>query len=76
MYDAMARKANSASIGDLTKTSDGASYTGPRGAVTMKSRNVTADIFLAKASGVRYDVVKTFSQLSSAETCASGAGAG
>ncbi|MGY6123810.1 substrate-binding domain-containing protein (plasmid) [Paraburkholderia strydomiana] len=76
MYDAMARKANSVSIGDLTKASDGASYNGPRGVVTMKSRNVTADIFLAKASGTRYDIVKTFSQLGSAETCANGAGAG
>jgi len=76
MYDAMARKANSVSIGDLTKASDGASYKGPRGVVTMKSRNVTADIFLAKASGARYDIVKTFSQLGSAETCASGADAG
>lgn len=69
MFDAIAAKAKSLDVTALANASEGATFNGPRGKITMKGRNVTADMYLAKANGTTYDIVKTFPQLESGEVC-------
>ncbi|MGX7006138.1 ABC transporter substrate-binding protein [Caballeronia sp. KNU42] len=69
MFDAIAAKAKSTEVAALASASEGATYDGPRGKITMKGRNATSDIYLAKANGTTYDIVKTFPQMDSGEVC-------
>ncbi|SAK79496.1 branched-chain amino acid ABC transporter, periplasmic amino acid-binding protein [Caballeronia fortuita] len=69
MLDAVAGKARALDVASLTAASEGATFNGPRGKVTMKRRNAISDIYLAKANGTSYDIVKTFPQADPGEAC-------
>jgi hypothetical protein len=56
-------------VAKLDAASEGATYKGPRGTVTMKSRHVTQDIFVADVDANGFRVVKTFPQVGSGQTC-------
>ena len=67
--EAIAKKAGSLGVAKLDAASEGATYKGPRGTVTMKSRHVTQDIFVADVDANGFRVVKTFPQVGSGQTC-------
>ncbi len=69
LLEAMAKKAGSLNVAKLDAASEGATYKGPRGTVTMKSRHVVQDIFVADVDANGFRVVKTFPQVSSGQTC-------
>jgi urea transport system substrate-binding protein len=69
LLEAMAKKAGSLDVPKLDAASEGATYKGPRGTVTMKSRHVVQDIFVANVDANGFRVVKTFPQVSSGQTC-------
>ena len=69
LLEAMAKKAGSLDVAKLDPASEGATYKGPRGTVTMKSRHVVQDIFVADVDANGLRVIKTFPQVSSGQTC-------
>jgi ABC-type branched-subunit amino acid transport system substrate-binding protein len=69
LLEAMARKAGSLDVAKLDPASEGVTYKGPRGTVTMKARHVVQDIFVADVDAKGFRVVKTFPQIGSGQTC-------
>ena len=69
MLDAIATKAKSLDVAKMDPASEGASYNGPRGAVTMHARHVEQDIYLADVDDKGFKVVKTFPRIPSGQTC-------
>lgn len=69
MLDAIAAKAKSLEVAKMDPASEGASYNGPRGAVTMHARHVEQDIYLADVDDKGFRVVKTFPRIPSGQTC-------
>ena len=69
MLDAIATKARSLDVAKMDPASEGASYNGPRGAVTMHARHVEQDIYLADVDDKGFKVVKTFPRIASGQTC-------
>uniref|UniRef100_UPI000D3646A0 substrate-binding domain-containing protein n=1 Tax=unclassified Variovorax TaxID=663243 RepID=UPI000D3646A0 len=69
MLEAVAARAKSLDVAKMEPASEGASYSGPRGAVTMHARHVDQDIYLAEASDKGFRVVKTFPHIASGQTC-------
>lgn len=69
MLDAVATKAKSLDAKALDAASQGASYNGPRGAVTMRARHVDQDIYLADVNDKGFRVIKTFPRIGSGQTC-------
>jgi len=68
--EALAAKAGSLKVAAMDAASDGTSYTGPRGAVVMKDRHVSRDIYLAEAIGIEFRVVKSFANVGPGPNCA------
>ncbi|MDM0030580.1 substrate-binding domain-containing protein [Variovorax sp. J22P271] len=69
MLDAISAKAKSLDVARMDPASEGASYNGPRGAVTMHARHVEQDIYLADVDDKGFRVVKTFPHIASGQTC-------
>lgn len=69
MFEAIANRAKSLDVEKMDKASNGASYSGPRGTVTMGSRHVKQDIYVANVDDKGFRVVKTFQGVSSGQTC-------
>ena len=69
MFEAIAKKAGKLDVAALDAASEGASYAGPRGQVTMKARHVEQDIYVADVDAKGFRVVKTFPRVSSGQTC-------
>lgn len=69
MLEAMAKKAGSLTVAKLDAASEGVSYNGPRGAVTMKARHVEQDVYVADVDDKGFRVVKTFARVGSGQTC-------
>lgn len=69
MLQAIADKARSLDVAKLDAASEGASYSGPRGTVTMKARHVEQDVFVADVNEQGFRVVKTFPRIGSGQTC-------
>ena len=69
MLDAISAKAKSLEVAKMDPASEGASYNGPRGAVTMHARHVEQDIYLADVDDKGFRVVKTFPRIASGQTC-------
>jgi len=69
MLEAIAKKAGSLQVAKLDAASEGASYHGPRGTVTMKARHVEQDIYVADVDDKGFRVVKTFAHVGSGQTC-------
>ena len=69
MLEAIARKAGSLSVAKMEAAREGVSYSSPRGSVTIKSRHVEQDVYVADVDANGFRVVKTFSRVSSGQTC-------
>ncbi|MDM0085190.1 substrate-binding domain-containing protein [Variovorax sp. J31P179] len=69
MLDAISARAKSLEVAKMDPASEGASYNGPRGAVTMHARHVEQDIYLADVDDKGFRVVKTFPRIASGQTC-------
>ncbi|MFP5473456.1 MAG: substrate-binding domain-containing protein [Gammaproteobacteria bacterium] len=69
MLEAIAGRAGALSVAKMDAASEGASYSGPRGTVTMKSRHVEQDIYVAEVGDKGFRVVKTFSRVGSGQSC-------
>lgn len=69
MLEAIARKAGGLTVAKMDAASEGASYNGPRGPVTMKARHVEQDVYVADVGDKGFRVVKTFNRVGSGQTC-------
>ncbi|MDB5943342.1 MAG: putative transporter, branched-chain amino acid-binding protein [Ramlibacter sp.] len=69
MLEALAKKAGSLDVAKMDAASEGASYSGPRGVVTMRSRHVEQDIYVADVDAKGFRVVKTFPRVPSGQSC-------
>jgi urea transport system substrate-binding protein len=69
MMEAIAKKANSLAVDKMDAVCEGAGYSGPRGAITMRARHVEQDIYVADVTDKGFRVVKTFSHVASGESC-------
>lgn len=69
MLEAIATRVKSLDVAKMEPASEGASYSGPRGAVTMHARHVDQDIYLADVGDKGFRVVKTFAHIASGQTC-------
>jgi urea transport system substrate-binding protein len=69
LLQAMAARAGGVSIAALEKSAEGTSYEGPRGRVILQARHTTKDIYLAKAEGASFKVVRTFANVGSGAGC-------
>ena len=69
MLEAIARKAGSLDVAKMDAVSDGASYDGPRGMVTMRSRHVEQNIYVADVDAKGFRVIKSFPHVGSGQTC-------
>jgi hypothetical protein len=56
----MARRAASLGVVELSRASEGLTYTGARGLVTMRSRHLWTDMYLAQADGLKFNVLAHF----------------
>jgi len=66
---AVIEKAGETSIDAITTASEGISYSGPRGDITMSGRFVNANIYLAKAEGTEFKIIENFGGIASGTTC-------
>ena len=69
MLGTIATKAKSLNVSAMDPASEGASYEGPRGLVTMHARHVDQNIYVAGVASTGFKVVKTFPHVSSGQTC-------
>lgn len=69
MLEAVARKAGALDVAKMDAAAEGAGYSGPRGTVTLKSRHVEQDVYVADVDAKGFRVVKTFSRVSSGQVC-------
>ena len=69
MLQAVAKKANGFNVAKMDAACEGATYSGPRGKVTMKARHVEQDVYVADVTDKGFRVVKTFSRVGSGQTC-------
>ena len=60
LYAELARRAGSLGVAELSRVSEGISYTGGRGRVTMHARHLLSDIYLAKADGLKFKILAHF----------------
>lgn len=60
LYAELARRATSLGVAELSRVSEGLSYTGARGRVTMRSRHLESDIYLAQADGLSFRILAHF----------------
>ena len=47
-------------VTDLSRVSEGLTYTGGRGRVTMYGRHLLSDIYLAEADGLKFRILAHF----------------
>jgi ABC-type branched-subunit amino acid transport system substrate-binding protein len=69
MLESIAGRAKSLDVAKLDAASEGASYSGPRGPVTMRARHVEQDVYVADVTDKGFRVVKTFPRVGSGQTC-------
>lgn len=67
---ALANKAGSMEAGKLAATAEGLTVETPTGPITMRNRHTDKNIFLAASRGTEFEVVKTFENVPSGQTCA------
>jgi urea transport system substrate-binding protein len=60
LYAELARRAGSLGVDQLSRVSEGLSYTGGRGRVTMRARHLLSDIYLAEADGLTFRILEHF----------------
>lgn len=69
MLEAISRKAGSLAVSKMDAACEGATYNSPRGSETVKSRHVEQNVYVADVDANGFRVVKTFSRVSSGQTC-------
>jgi ABC-type branched-subunit amino acid transport system substrate-binding protein len=69
MMEAIAAKAGSLNAAKMERASEGATYKGPRGTVTMHARHVDQDIFVADVNAKGFNIVKSFAHVPSGQSC-------
>lgn len=69
MLDAIVKKAGALDAAKMDVACEGATYSGPRGTVTMRARHVEQDIYVADVGAKGLRVVKTFPRVGSGQTC-------
>lgn len=67
--ETIARKAGSLAVARMDAACEGASYSGPRGAVTLRARHVEQDVYVADVGDRGFRIVKTFARVASGQTC-------
>jgi urea transport system substrate-binding protein len=60
LYAELSRRARSFRVDALSQAAEGVSYTSARGRVTMRSRHLYSDMYLAQADHLRFSVVAHF----------------
>ncbi len=60
LFAELSRKARSVRVGALSEAAEGLSYNSARGRVTMRSRHLYSDMYLAQADRLRFKVVAHF----------------
>jgi len=60
LYAELARRAASLAVTELSRVSEGLSYAGARGRVTMRARHLLSDIYLAQADGLTFRILAHF----------------
>ncbi len=60
LFAELSLKARSVQVGALSQAADGLSYNSARGRVTMRSRHLYSDMYLAQADRLRFKVVAHF----------------
>jgi ABC-type branched-subunit amino acid transport system substrate-binding protein len=60
LYAELAKRARSLAVADLSRASEGLTYSGARGQVTMRSRHLSTGIYLAQADGLHFRVLAHF----------------
>jgi len=60
LYAELARRAGSLGVADLSRVSEGLTYSGGRGRVTMHGRHLLSDIYLAEADGLKFRILAHF----------------
>jgi urea transport system substrate-binding protein len=60
LYAELARRAGSLGVDQLSRVSEGLSYSGGRGRVTMRARHLLSDIYLAEADGLAFRILEHF----------------
>jgi ABC-type branched-subunit amino acid transport system substrate-binding protein len=69
LLEALAKRAGSVGVAAFEKVAEGTSYEGPRGKVVLAGRHSSKDIYLARAEGASFRVVKTFGAVGSGQHC-------
>jgi ABC-type branched-subunit amino acid transport system substrate-binding protein len=69
MLEAIAAKAGDLNAAKMERASEGATYKGPRGVVTMHARHVDQDIFVSDVNAKGFNVVKSFPHVPSGQSC-------
>ena len=69
LLEAMAARAGGVGVAALEKAADGTAYEGPRGKVVLQGRHSSKDIYVAKADGAAFKVVKTFDNVGAGQNC-------
>jgi len=59
-YAELARRAGLLGVAELSRVSEGISYTGGRGQVTMRARHLLSEIYLAQADGLKFKILAHF----------------
>ncbi len=67
--EAAVKKAGSAESAKVSGVVEGLSFETPTGTMTMRNRHVDKNMFLAECKGVEFNVVETFENVSSGQTC-------
>jgi urea transport system substrate-binding protein len=69
MLEAVAKKAGSLESDKMDAAAEGVSYKGPRGDVTVRSRHVEQDVYVADVVDTGFRIVKSFPQVGSGQSC-------
>jgi hypothetical protein len=60
LFAELSLRARSVQVGALSQAAEGLSYNSARGRVTMRSRHLYSDMYLAQADRLRFKVVAHF----------------
>jgi ABC-type branched-subunit amino acid transport system substrate-binding protein len=69
LLETMAKNTGGLDVAKIEAVAEGLRYDGPRGRTTLRNRHTTRDLFLARANGATFEIVKTFPQVKSGQTC-------
>lgn len=67
--EALAKKAGTLDVAAMDAASEGTSYRGPRGEVTISGRHVVQDIYVAEVGENGFRVLETFPSVSASQDC-------